>query len=71
MSRSFLAQVIKKKFVVERRMTIRYCSSASLVTSTHLDFYPNLEIHVLHLIQNHYKGKQLYAMLLIDGDIAS
>ena len=27
----------------------------SLVTSTHLHFCLNLEIHVLHFIQNHYK----------------
>ena len=51
--RSFLVWVTEEKFVVERKMTIRYSSSASLVTSTHFDFYFNLEVHVMHFIQNH------------------
>ena len=41
--------------VVECRMTIRNCSSASLVTSSRFDFYLNLEIQVLHFPQNHNK----------------
>lgn len=41
--------------VWERRMTTRCCSSASLVTSTHFDFYLSFEINVLHFIQNHNK----------------